>query len=380
MKKALLVATTQTHIIEFHKPLVKYLKDKGMEVHVAAGNNLSGKDGICLDFVDKVFDISISRSPRSFENYKALKQLKRIIKEESYDLIQCNTPMGGILTRMAAKRARKKGTKVIYMAHGFHFCKGAPKKNWLLYYPIEKYFAKKCDVIITITDEDYLLASSKFKTNVVRMHGVGVYEERYHPIDEKERSYLREKAGLSSDDYVIVCVGEFNANKNQKVLVSAISKIKDKIPNIKLLFAGSGRLMDDVKKQVEELGLNNMVQFLGYRRDLETIVPASDLVVSCSYREGLPLNIVEAMLSKKPIVASINRGHKELVIDGQNGYLFDPSDAEQLSQKILKVFNGDSLAMGERSCDRAQSYTVSSVKEEISQIYGDVLGEEKNEI
>ena len=168
MKKVLITATVQSHVVQFHRPLVDVLHDNGCEVHVAAKNNLAEKNGLLLDFVDKVYDLSFARSPKSLDNLKAYRQLKKIIEQESYDVIHCNTPMGGIVTRLAARKARKNGTKVFYTAHGFHFYKGASKKSWLVFYPIERLMARFCDVLITITEEDYKLAYKKFNTHVVR--------------------------------------------------------------------------------------------------------------------------------------------------------------------------------------------------------------------
>lgn len=370
--KVLLTATVQSHICQFHKPLVKILHEQGAEVHVAAKDNLAEKNGLKLDFVEKVFDVPFARSPKSKDNLKALKILKKIIAEEEYDLIQCNTPMGGIITRLAAKKARKKGTKVVYMAHGFHFYKGASKKAWMVLYPIEKHFAKKCDTLITITDEDYALASKKFKTNVVHMHGVGVSEERYHAVDTEKCLEMRSNEGLSAKDFVLLCTGELNKNKNQATLLCAANALKDKIPDLKILLAGNGPLQAELEKQVQDYGLQNVVRFLGYRTDLENVVPAVDMVVSCSYREGLPLNIIEALLCKKPIVASVNRGHKELIKDGENGYLFAPRDWETMAKRILEVYQGEEKTlseMGEKGYQIAQKYTVTAVEEEIREIY-----------
>ena len=130
--KVLLTATVQSHICQFHKPLVEVLHTHGCEVHVAARDNLAEKNGLKLDFVDKIYNVPFSRSPKSLDNMKAYKVLKEIIQKENYDVIHCNTPMGGIVTRLAARKARKNGTKVYYTAHGFHFYKGAPKKNWII--------------------------------------------------------------------------------------------------------------------------------------------------------------------------------------------------------------------------------------------------------
>ena len=167
MKKVLYVATVLSHICQFHLPYLKMFQEKGYEVQVAAHDNLAEKNGLQLKYVDKHFEIPFQRSPFSRKNITSYKQLKKILDYEQYDLIVCNTPVGGMITRLAAKKARKNGTKVVYIAHGFHFYKGAPKKNWLLYYPIEKYLAKHCDTVVTIVNEDYVFADKKFKTNIV---------------------------------------------------------------------------------------------------------------------------------------------------------------------------------------------------------------------
>ena len=164
--KVLLTATVQSHIVQFHKPLVEMLHAHGCEVHVAARDNLAEKNGLKLDFVEKVYNVPFARSPKSVDNLKAYEQLKKIIDDGHYDIVHCNTPMGGIVTRLAARDARKNGTKVIYTAHGFHFYQGAPKKNWLLFYPVEKFFSRLTDILITITHEDYKLAKEKFHCQV----------------------------------------------------------------------------------------------------------------------------------------------------------------------------------------------------------------------
>lgn len=370
-KRVLLTATVQSHICQFHKPLVEVLHAHGYEVHVAARNNLVEKNGLYLDFVEKVYDIPFSRSPKSKDNLKAYLQLKKIIGENSYEIIHCNTPVGGIITRLAALKARKSGTKVLYTAHGFHFYKGAAKKNWLIYYPIEKIMARFCDILITITEEDYQLAKRKFHTNIEHIHGVGVYTERYHPVDKETQLRMRMDEDLRESDYVILCTGELNRNKNQKTLISAAALIKNEIPNLKILFAGNGPLEQELRDQIVQLDLEDNVRLLGYRTDLEKITPAVDLVISCSYREGLPLNILEAMLCKKPVVASSNRGHRELVKDGYNGYIVKADAAEEYADRIRKIYSESETIekMGESGWRIAQAYSVESVKKELKKIY-----------
>ena len=363
--KILYAATVLSHICQFHLPHMQHLQEQGWEVHVAAHDNLAVKNGLQLRYCDKFIETPFSRSPKSPDNLKAYRQLKKLLAEERYDIILCNTPMGGIVTRLAAKKTRKQGTRVIYMAHGFHFYKGSSSKSWMIFYPIEKFMAKKCDLLITVNKEDYALAQKKFskRTEVAHIHGVGVDEKRYHPVTPEEQLVMRQAEGLTAEDFVILCTGELNENKNQKTLISATAQLKDKIPNLKVLLAGNGPKEQELHDQIRDEGLENTVKLLGYRTDLEKVVPSVDLVVSCSKREGMPLNIIEAMLCKKPVIASHNRGHDELIQDAVNGDLFAASDVASLSEKILKLVQTPELKsqFGISGFTSAQPYTVSSV-------------------
>ena len=370
--KVLLTATVQSHICQFHKPLVEMLHEHGVEVHVAARDNLAEKNGLKLDFVKKVYNVPFSRSPKSTDNLKAYKQLKKIIDEGGYDIIHCNTPMGGIVTRLAARNVRKNGTKVFYTAHGFHFYNGAPKKNWLVYYPIEKFFAGHyTDKLITITEEDYKLASEKFKCQIEHIHGVGVKSDRYRPASIEEQHEMRVKEGLNDDDFVILCTGELLPNKNQKTLIDAVNLCKDKIPNIKLLLAGNGPEKENLQQKIEDLRLQDKVRLLGYRTDLERVAPCVDVIASASIREGLPLNIIEGMLCAKTVIASHNRGHNELVEEGVTGYLVDAKSAEGFAEKFKQAFFNNDQNMGNIGFAKVEDYTSVKVKKELDSIYAE---------
>ena len=367
--KILYTATVLSHICQFHLPHMQHLQEQGWEVHVAAHDNLAVKNGLQLRYCDKFIETPFSRSPKSPDNVQAYRQLKKLLAEEHYDVILCNTPMGGIVTRLAAKKTRKQGTTVIYMAHGFHFYKGSSKAAWLVYYPIEKFMAKKCDVLITINKEDDALAQRKFskRTKVAHIHGVGVDEKRYHPATAAEQLAMRQAEGLSAEDFVILCTGELNENKNQKTLVSAAAQLKGRIPNLKVLLAGNGPKEQELRAQIRSEGLDGTVKLLGYRTDLEKVVPAVDLVVSCSKREGLPLNIIEAILCKKPVVASRNRGHDELVLPGITGIQLTPDDAAGFADAIHALASDREKReqMGESAFASFQAYAVQATKAEL---------------
>lgn len=367
-KKVLITATVQSHICQFHKPLVKMLHENGYEVHAAARDNLAEKNGLKLDFADKVYNVPFSRSPVSKNNIKAYKVIKEIIAENDYDIIHCNTPMGGVVTRLAAKKQRKNGIKVIYTAHGFHFYKGAPLKNWLFYYPVEWLFSWFTDCIITINTEDYNRAKKHLHAkNSAYIHGVGVSKERYNtlPLNEDFKNNL----GYADDDFIVLCTGELNKNKNQSELIRAIAKLNN--PQIKAIFAGNGPEAENLKALANELNVSDRVNFVGYRTDLEKFVKISDIVVSMSVREGLGLNIIEAMMCKKPIVAAENRGHKDLVQDGKGGFLVGAHDSGALAEKIEYLNKNKTVRQefGEFNLDKAKLFECSRVKEELCNIY-----------
>lgn len=367
--KVLLTATVQSHICQFHKPLVEVLHEHGCEVHVAARDNLAEKNGLRLDFVEKIFDVPFARSPKSTDNIKAYKQLKKIIDEGNYDVIHCNTPMGGIVTRLAARKARKSGTKVIYTAHGFHFYNGAPKKNWIVFYPIEKFFSRLTDILITITHEDYKLAKEKFHCQVEHIHGVGVNEERYYPVSTEEQLKLRQELGFTPDQKIVLCVGELLPNKNQQIAIRMMQQVVKQFPDAMLLLAGNGPEKENLENLISELGMDQNIKMLGYCTYLEKYQRITDVLVACSKREGLPLNLVEAMLTENPVVASVNRGHRELIHDGENGYLVN--NVDEMAERVIGLLTNAELKakIGGSARDYARSYGFVNVERELREIY-----------
>ena len=369
-KKVLFVATVDSHILQFHIPYLKWFKEHGYEVHVATNGDEK------IPYCDQKHKISIERSPIRINNSKAIRQLRKIINQEKFNIIHCHTPMGSVVTRIAAKKARKKyGTKVIYTAHGFHFFKGAPIQNWILFYPVEKWLSKYIDCLITINEEDYRLAKSKFRTKKVELvHGVGVDEQKFINcnMSGKEKHNLRKQLGLQDDDFVLIYVAELNKNKNQMMLIQAMKQITDK--TIKLLLVGKGKLQEYYQQQVKKMHLDKNIIFTGYRKDIPQLLKISDLCVATSKREGLPVNIIEAMMSELPIIATNCRGHRDLVQNEKNGYIVEINDVQKLQEYILKLYNEENLRknMGKIGEKNTQQYLLRNVQDKMKKIYNEV--------
>lgn len=366
MKKVLFTATVDSHILQFHLPFLKLFKDKGYEVHVATNGNEE------IPYCDKKHIISFERSPYKTNNLKAIKQLRKIINEEKYDIIHCHTPMGGVVTRLAAKQARKKyHTRVIYTAHGFHFYKGAPLLNWLLYYPVEKYLAKYTDTLITINNEDYELAKKKFSKrcfDIQYVPGVGIDEEKFNiKMTEKEKQDLRKSLGLKKDDFVMIYPAELNKNKNQLMIINAMGELTKKYKNIKVLLPGIDSYNGYYQRLVKEKRLEDYINFLGYRNDIPQLLKISNIALATSKREGLPLNVMEAMYEGLPIIATDCRGQRDLVKDGVSGYLI--KDTNELIKKIEKVYKDKKNILGKESKKEIEQFLQSHIKEKLIEVY-----------
>lgn len=334
MRKVLLVASVQSHVAQFHRPLVDLLHKHGFFVDVAAHNNLDVKPGLKLNFVDNIFEVPFVRSVTDKNNIDAYKKVKAIIDTGDYEVIHCNTPIASAITRLAARNARKHGTKVIYTAHGFQFFKGSSKKDWVLYYPLERELAHFTDLIFTINHEDFERAKTFKSPEVAYLPGVGVDTAIYQNAVRKD---IRSELGIPSDAFVLLTVGELFPRKNQKILIDAMQKLKE-YP-IYLVICGNGILEEELKQKCLKNNVADRVYFAGYRRDIPGVLKDCDLYLFPSKREGLGLAGIEAMASGLPVVSSNVNGILDYMIDGKTGYMCNPDDSDAFAQAILKLYH-----------------------------------------
>ncbi|WP_244379824.1 glycosyltransferase family 4 protein [Phascolarctobacterium faecium] len=358
-KKVLFVATVvKTHINTFHLSFLKMFKEYGWEVHVAAKNDFVDEPCV-IPNCDRHFDIDFARSPFSKSNIKAYKQLKQIIETKHYDIIHCHTPVAGVLTRLAARNV--KGTTVIYTAHGFHFYKGAPLINWLIYYPVEHFCAKLTDKLITINQEDYNRAKSWSLRNngkVYYVPGVGVDIEKIRSISiNKEQK--KNELGIPNDVKVLLSVGELNENKNHEIIIKTLSKLDNK--DFVYLICGKGELKGYLQNLAQEIGIGDKVKFLGYRMDVLEICKIADLFIFPSKREGLPVSLIEAMACGVPCIASDVRGNRDLL---SNDNLCKSNNEEEWKM-LIEVF----LDKKTKVIEPVVKYQLETIKAQMMKIY-----------
>lgn len=335
MPKLLLVANvSKEHIRKFHIPLIALLKERGWQVDVAC--RLDEPVPEC----DHAYDLPCDRNPFNGGITKSIKRLKEILRENTYDVVLCNTIVGSIIGRMTAAPFRKQGLKVIYLNHGLHFFPGASASRWALGWTMEKAMASKTDVMITINATDCATAKKYLKIPVVETcHGMGVNLSRFRDaaLLDNERMEHRKALGIAQDDFVLTYVAEIIDNKNQTMLLNALEIIRSSIPNAKLMLVGPEHDDGALRKLIESKGLQNEVMLLGWRSDVPMLLHLSDVYVASSKSEGLGLNLIEAMACDLPVVATKNRGHLEIVCHSKNGYLVDINDHESMAAYVLRL-------------------------------------------
>lgn len=374
--RALILASVASMIDQFNMQNIQLLLDNRYAVDVACnckvGNSIS--DERVQDLIKRLSEKGVSvidvPIPREITNVKgiikSLKQVKKMCDENHYNLLHCHSPIGSVVARLAAKNARKHGTKVIYTAHGFHFYKGAPKINWLIFYPIEKFCSRFTDVLITINKEDYNFAKKHMKAKTIEyIPGVGVDTKKFK-LNNFNKSAKKKELGLNENDIMILSVGELNQNKNHEVVIKAIGKLNN--PNIHYFIAGQGDKGQNLKMLSRKLNVN--LCLLGYRTDIIELLNTADIFIFPSYREGLSVALMEAMAAGLPCIVSNIRGNIDLIDESKGGFLCRPDDICAFCNNIKPLIEEEKRNyMGDYNRKIMDEFDVNKIMQLISNIY-----------
>jgi len=361
--KILYVTTVLRTVNAFLIPHIKMLIDQGHKVDVAS-NTLKSDISRLLELGCEVFNVPFQRSPLKKDNINAYKLIKEILFTGDYDIVHTHTPIASTITRLACRNIE--GVKVFYTAHGFHFYKGAPFINWLIYYPIERFLSNYTDVLITINKEDYNRAKKFNAKKLLYIPGVGLDISKFRDVIV-DRIKKRREVGIPEDSFVLLSVGELNKNKNHEVVIKAIAKLKN--PSIYYIICGQGPLENYLKQIITELNLEKQVKLLGFREDVNEIYKAADVFVFPSYREGLPVSLMEAMASGLPVICSNIRGNNDLIEHGHGGYSVNPDDIDRWAVYIEKILNDKKSDLGIINQNSIQSFDISEILRIMSKVY-----------
>lgn len=365
MKKVLYITTVSRTVNAFLVPHIEMLLDEGYKVDVATCIDKPINDKLIKRNI-KIFNIPFARNPLHVGNLKAFKELIKIQKQEQYDIIHVHTPVAALFGRLLKLFYPK--LKTIYTAHGYHFLKGGPKIGWLVYYPIEKLMARFTDVTITINQEDYDITVNKLKPKkAYLMNGVGLDLSHYKILPQEDNLRKRQELGLAEDDFVIIMIAELNENKNQIQLIKAMELLKDKYPNIKALLVGEGYKLTELQREVSQRGLQNQIQFLGFRSDINELINVANIGVLLSYREGLPRNLMELMACGKQVVVTDIRGCRDIVCDDTVGKIVKVGDYLQTASCLeFYYLNQNNKTWDECLVDK---YSIKNILEDLMAVY-----------
>jgi len=367
--KVLIVANrVRTYALAFQNE-INPLLSLGHEIVWAAdfSNFIGDKNAIPC----KTVQIDIVSYPLHKTNFKALKQIRSIIRNERIEVISCSTPIGGTLARIAAWQCGLK-KNIIYEAHGFLFFNGVPPLKRFIFKLHEALLSRITDTLITITNEDFEAAKHlkiRGGTQPYLVHGAGV---NVGLVPDKNRDEIRGDLGFKNDDILIVSAGDLNDNKNNQVVIRAM---KDVSLSAHYLICGTGERLTYLQDLAVKLGVNNRIHFLGYRTDMKDIMAASDIFVMPSLREGVPRSILEAMDLKLPCVGSRTRGIADLIDEGQGGYLCNPHKSEEFATAFNSLIDDSTQrkAYGEYNQSKVKNYSTEVVRSELTEIYRKVI-------
>lgn len=354
--------------MSFFKSLIKELVDEGNTVDIATNEKRREVDDCYRGWGCKIYPITTSRSPFCADNIKAVKQIRQIA--EDYDIVHCHTPVAGACARLTCKDLRKNGLRVFYTAHGFHFYKGAPLKNWLIYYPVEKYCSRFTDTLITINHEDYELAKKKMKARRVEyVPGVGIDVDKFKNA-VVDRDAKRTELGIPKDAFLLLSVGELNKNKNHQIVIRALAKLNKE--NVHYMIAGEGDQKEPLLNLAKELGVETQVHLLGYRNDLPELYKTADVNVFPTVREGLGLAAIEGMAAGLPLICADNRGTREYAFNDVNAIVCNAVEDYSNAVHMLLDLPDKLEVLRKNSINLAKSFSVLQSNGIIKELYSNV--------
>ena len=354
MSKILYAASTMSHINNFHQSYINALRRDGHEVLVMARGE------------DADFDIPFVKKMFSLKNLSCCAKMKNIIKREKFDIIILNTALAAFLIRLAIPK--KNRPRVVNIVHGYLFSEHLTSFKAKLLLKCEKMMTKKTDSIIVMNDEDFRIATTHKLClgDILVTNGMGAKTRPEVSPAEKIRKYVD-----AEGKYVLSFVGELSERKNQRFLICALPEIKIAIPNAVLWLIGAGGFRKELINLTEKLGLSDSVLFVGQTEIPCDFIRASDLYVSSSEIEGMPFNIIEALGTGKPILASNIKGHADLIKDGESGFLYEFGNITDFVDKVKKIHDGELVPDQEKiketyerfSYERVFGETLSAIKE-----------------
>lgn len=376
-KRVLMVATVPSMIGQFNINNIHLLLEMGYTVDVASDftdTSVWPKERIGVFKQDmknlgiECIQLDYSRNALKLSRHIAsYKETLELLKDKKYSFIHTHTPIASAIIRLAA---HKTGTKVIYTAHGFHFYKGAPFKNWIIFYPIEKLLSKYTDVLITINQEDYKNALNKFRAKkTIYVPGVGVDTQKFTPR-KSGREKIRKELGIDNDRLMLLSVGELNQNKNHESVIRAIQGF-----DITYVIVGKGELKESLEITAKECSVD--IRLVGFRTDVADFYDAADVYVLPSIREGLNVSLMEAMASGLAVACGNIRGNIDLIEN--TDVLFSPTTISEITFALTNAIKQREI-LGLKNLEKIKTFSLETVNALMLELYKNIENQNESEV
>ena len=362
----LFTASTWSHITNFHRPYLSAFRTQGWAVHAACGGEKRE-----IPEADLCIALPFEKKMSSPSNLRAASQLRRLVKEHRYALICTHTSLAAFFTRLAVLGLPHRPA-VVNVAHGYLFDDQTPPLKRQILLTAERLTAPVTDLLLTMNRWDYDCARvHRLGRRVENIPGVGVDFSRFTSLSTEVREAHRAQLGLAPDDFLLLYAAEFSARKNQAMLLRALPQLP---PHVKLALPGSGALLEDCRRLAETLGVADRVLFPGHV-DMPVWYATADAAVSASRSEGLPFNVMEAMYTALPVVATAVKGHTDLLEDGKTGLLYPYDDEAAFLSAVRRLLEDPAAAsaMGAAAHEHVLQYGLASVLPQVMEQYLSIL-------
>jgi glycosyltransferase involved in cell wall biosynthesis len=289
----------------------------------------------------RIIPVPMARSLNPIAQAGAFAALLRVFRAEKFDLVHAHMPISGLLARAAARAAGV--PRIAYTGHGFLFNQPGPAWRRGLSLGLEWLGGQTTDVFLTVSEEE---AADARRLRIAR-HAVGIGNgrdpARFHP-DPAARAALRAEFGAAEADCVVVIVSRLVRHKGHVELLRAM----ESVPGARLWVVGERLPTDHGSDMAEDFAhaarvLGPRLVRLGYRTDVARILAAADIFCLPSHFEGLPMSVIEAMLTGLPVVATDIRGPREQVRNGETGYLVPACSVAPLAEALSRLAGDPAL-------------------------------------
>ena len=358
MPKVLCLASVWVHLANFHLPYIRTMEAKGYEVHVVS-RGIPDDSGL-----PHTLNLPFKKSIFAFSNLVVVFRLIRLIRKERYYLIYAHTTLAAFLCRLALLLSFAPRVRLIYVCHGYFFTTRKDGKvsfnlgsRFFLF--CEKLVAHLTSVLVLMNEEDYASAKRyRLGKRIYLSHGMGFVPEKYQLPTAKK---------INRDKVIFVCVGELSLRKNQTQLLYAFKAVNNEFPKCELRFAGDGAKRGYYERLATKLGIKECVRFLGHVDDISRVYAETDILVSASRCEGLPLYLMEGLAFGLPIIVSDIKGHKDLIEHGVNGLLYD-TEITLVNYMIKLASSSEMRSLLARQARLPEKYLFKTAMEEMLKI------------